>query len=97
MGSVLNFMVLVVLTVVLVWVVVFGGVGALLAGSRGGSYGLGFAWGALLGPIGWVVILYITRGGEHSGRAIPGALNPTLDEAERYDLDSGFGEDLDLG
>ena len=40
----------------------FGAIGALLARSRGWPPGLGFAWGALLGPIGVIIILAATRG-----------------------------------
>lgn len=43
------------------WVVIFGGVGALLSSTREGSWALGLALGIFLGPIGWGVTLYQTR------------------------------------
>jgi len=56
MASILGTLLSVLLLIVLVGVVIFGGIGALLARQRGGSAGIGFGWGALLGPIGWIVI-----------------------------------------
>jgi hypothetical protein len=46
---------------VFVWIAIFGGLGALLSRSRGGSAVSGLAWGVLLGPIGWAVICVRTR------------------------------------
>lgn len=46
---------------VVAWVAIFGGVGALLARSRGGSAVAGLAWGVLLGPVGWIAIWWTTR------------------------------------
>jgi hypothetical protein len=45
------------------WVIVFGGIGSLLSTSRGGTKLVGFLWGTLAGPIGWLAILWTTRGG----------------------------------
>ena len=45
----------------LAWVAIFGGVGALLAASRGSSAAAGLAWGVLLGPLGWLAIWWTTR------------------------------------
>jgi hypothetical protein len=50
-----------VLLFAVVWLVLFGGFGAALARSRGSSTGHGFAWGAALGPIGWMAIWWRTR------------------------------------
>lgn len=47
---------------VVVWLAIFGGIGLLLARSRGGSPVSGLAWGAILGPIGWIAIVLTTRG-----------------------------------
>src|SRR3712207_4747604 len=47
---------------VIVWVAIFGGLGALLARARGGSAVSGLTLGATLGPLGWVIVLWRTRG-----------------------------------
>jgi hypothetical protein len=57
MSTALSIAAAVLLLFVAVWVAVFGGVGALLAPRRGRSAVNGFLWGALLGPIGWAVVL----------------------------------------
>jgi hypothetical protein len=46
---------------VLVWVLIFGGIGALLSRAREGSAMSGFVLGTVLGPIGWGVVLWRTR------------------------------------
>lgn len=61
MHTVVNVLLGILGLIVVVWVVIFGGVGALLARARRGSAAAGFAWGALLGPIGWAAILWTTR------------------------------------
>lgn len=60
--------------VVLVWAAIFGGLGAVLAASRGGKKGEGFLWGVFLGPVGWLITMVRTRGGARpfSGRTTPG-------------------------
>lgn len=57
MSTALGVLATILLLFVGVWVFVFGGVGALLAPRRGRTRMNGFFWGALLGPIGWAVIL----------------------------------------
>lgn len=47
--------------VALCWCAFWGGVGYLLATQRGASGGRGLAWGALLGPVGLLVIVWFTR------------------------------------
>lgn len=69
----------VLLLFVLVWILVFGGIGALLARSRGGSWATGLAWGAFLGPFGWAIVAVTTRG----GRVIDAAA-VFGDESDRY-------------
>src|SRR4051794_4178199 len=44
------------------WIAIFGGVGARLAAVRRGSSLFGFLAGALLGPVGWRVVIVRTRG-----------------------------------
>jgi hypothetical protein len=61
MHTVLNVVLGVVVLIVLAWVAIMGGVGLLLSRARGGSMAAGFAWGTLLGPIGWIVIWFTTR------------------------------------
>jgi hypothetical protein len=59
--SVLGVLVGVLLLVVLTWIAIFGGIGALLSRVRGGTAPAGLAWGTGLGPIGWLAILWTTR------------------------------------
>lgn len=59
--TVLGAFVSILLLVVITWVAIFGGIGALLSRSRGGTVPAGLAWGSGLGPIGWVAILLTTR------------------------------------
>lgn len=61
MQTVLGVFVSIVLLIVLAWVAIFGGIGALLSRSRGGSVPAGLAWGTILGPIGWCAVLWTTR------------------------------------
>jgi len=58
---IVNVLIGIVVLIVAVWIAIFGGVGALLARARGGSGMAGLTWGMLLGPIGWLVIYWITR------------------------------------
>ncbi len=51
-----------VLFIAFFWVAVFGGLGALIARQRGGSWLTGFLLSASpLGPAGWVVTWVVTR------------------------------------
>ena len=59
--GILNVVIGIIVLIVAVWIAIFGGIGALLARSRGGSGTVGLAWGALLGPIGWLIVLWVTR------------------------------------
>jgi len=61
MDTVIDVITKILVVVVLGWVLIFGGLGAVLAKQRGGSSVLGGAWGALLGPIGWIVVYFTTR------------------------------------
>lgn len=47
--------------VFLTWVVIFGGLGLLLARSRGGNPVIGLVLGVLAGPIGWGIVMFLTR------------------------------------
>jgi hypothetical protein len=60
-GAVVDVVVSVVALFVIVWVAIFGGLGAVLAWARDGSPGAGLVWGAMLGPIGWAIVLWRTR------------------------------------
>jgi len=75
---------------VAVWLAVFGGVGALLAPRRGRTRTSGFLWGALLGPIGWIVLLIrpssFTR---ELGRPVTGVL-PAPTAPTSHDSDVGY-------
>jgi hypothetical protein len=62
--TILGVFVGVLLLVVLAWMAIFGGVGAVLSRSRGGSVPAGLAWGAVLGPFGWLAVLWVTRAPE---------------------------------
>ena len=61
MGTIFGAVISILLLIVVVWVSIFGGIGALFARSRGGSAPMGLAWGTALGPIGWLVIAWVTR------------------------------------
>lgn len=61
MDALVGIFVSIVLLIVMTWVAIFGGIGALLSHSRGGSAQAGLAWGAGLGPVGWLTILWTTR------------------------------------
>lgn len=61
METVIGAFVSIVVLIVITWIAIFGGIGALLARSRGGSVPAGLAWGSGLGPVGWLVILWTTR------------------------------------
>jgi len=54
------------------WSVVFIVVGGLLGWWRG-SWQRGVVWAAVLGPIGWVVILLKRRGASHAPPSLPPA------------------------
>jgi hypothetical protein len=51
----------VIVMIILTWVAIFGGIGAVISSSSGKSPVLGFALGALFGPIGWLVTWLICR------------------------------------
>jgi hypothetical protein len=61
MGAVIEIVLSIIGLFVIVWVAIFGGLGALLSRTRGGAAGAGFVWGAVLGPIGWAIVLWRTR------------------------------------
>jgi len=59
--TVLGAFVSILLLIVMSWIAIFGGIGALLSRSRGGTVPAGLAWGSGLGPFGWVAIYMTTR------------------------------------
>ena len=61
METVVGAFVGVMLLIVITWIAIFGGIGALLSRSREGTVLAGLVWGACLGPFGWAAILYLTR------------------------------------
>jgi hypothetical protein len=71
MGAVVDVVVSIIALFVVAWVVIFGGLGAVLSRTRGGSAGAGLICGAVLGPIGWGIVLWRTRAStrEISGEA----------------------------
>jgi hypothetical protein len=62
MNDVLNFLVGLAVLIFLAYVLIFGGIGALVSRHRGGSATVGFIVG-LLPIIGWFVVLFLTRAG----------------------------------
>jgi TRAP-type C4-dicarboxylate transport system permease small subunit len=60
-GIATNLLIGIGLLYVLVWFLIFGGVGAILSSSRDGSPLSGIGWGVLIGPVGWAVICARTR------------------------------------
>jgi len=83
MGTIMGTLISVVLLIVAVWVAIFGGVGALLARSRGGSGPMGLAWGTALGPVGWLVIAWVTRADGPEGLAPADSSSPPVAEIGR--------------
>jgi hypothetical protein len=61
LASVVGAALVVTVMIILTWVVIFGGVGVAIARSSGGSAVLGFALGAVLGPIGWLITWLVAR------------------------------------
>ena len=93
MSTALSILAVVLLLIVGVWLAVFGGIGALLAPRRGRTAVNGFLLGALLGPIGWAVVLLRPRAvirGRNRQSGVGGAdvdavsISPT-----RADIDGG--------
>lgn len=76
--TVLGIFISVLLLIVVAWIAIFGGIGSLLSHSRGGSASAGVAWGTVLGPVGWLVILWTTRGGATglNEEAVPASYAP---------------------
>lgn len=60
MSDALNFLLGFLALVFLAWVLIFGGIGALIARSRRGSATMGFVVG-LIPLLGWPLILWLTR------------------------------------
>lgn len=61
--TVLNLVLSIFLLIIVTWMVIFGAIGGLLARARGGTVAAGVAWGVVLGPVGWLAIVWSTRGG----------------------------------
>lgn len=90
MSTALSILAVVLLLIVGIWLAVFGGIGALLAPRRGRTRVNGFLWGALLGPIGWIVVLI--RPGSIR-RALPRPRTAELPETatpNSHDSDVGY-------
>jgi hypothetical protein len=63
--------------ILLLWVVIGGGVGALI-GSQRGRGGTGFLLGLVLGVIGWVIILLIAPAAGHQASQLVVAARPVI-------------------
>jgi hypothetical protein len=61
MDTVLDVALGVFVLVVLTWVLIMGGIGALLSRSRGGGIVSGLALGVVGGPFGWAYVAWRTR------------------------------------
>lgn len=72
--TVLNVVFSIFLLIISTWIAIFGGVGGLLARARGGTLAVGIAWGVVLGPIGWLIVVWATRGDSRELRRPPAAV-----------------------
>jgi hypothetical protein len=77
--TVLNVVFSIFLLIVITWICIFGGVGGLLARARGGSVAAGIAWGVILGPFGWLGIVWTTRASAGEARRAVAAAAPDTD------------------
>lgn len=89
-NTLLGFLVLVVAT----WIAIFGATGALLARARDGSPWEGFAWGALLGPLGWLAVYLSTRRSRRIGSVTVGDGGDGVAEREATLRGTGSSPDL---
>jgi hypothetical protein len=71
------------LLILLLWVGIGGGVGALI-GSQRGRGGTGFLLGLVLGVIGWVIILLIAPAAGHQASQLVVATRPLIGGGEMY-------------
>lgn len=92
MGSIAEVLLLLVVVSVAFW----GGLGAAVSSERGGGWRRGLLWGAVLGPWGIGVVLWLTRRSRRSGlrtRTID-----VIDLTDRpVDASGGGAPDLDWG
>lgn len=73
MSAAVEILVQILLLLVVVWIALMGGFGAMLARARGGSTLEGFTWGVLLGPVGWGAVVFRTRARSGGPRRMTGA------------------------
>jgi hypothetical protein len=83
-ASVVGVALLIVVMIILTWVAIFGGVGAAIASSYGKSPVIGFAFGSLLGPLGWLFTWF-------SGRRNGYRAQPDFIRNSAGDLDAPIG------
>ena len=57
MKTLLSVLAIVVALLVVAWVAIFGGLGALIGSRRGRTSGRGFLIGTFFGPFGWIYLL----------------------------------------
>jgi hypothetical protein len=62
---------------VIFWAIICGGIGGLIGASRN-NVGSGVFWGAVLGPIGWIIVLFLDQRAK-----CPACQNPIPDKALR--------------
>lgn len=86
LANVVSAALVVIVMVILTWVVIFGGVGIAIASSNGRSAVLGFSLGAILGPIGWLLIWLIAR--QAASGELSDLLGPEADQAELSTVES---------
>lgn len=83
--TVLNLVFGIFLLFVVTWMAIFGGVGGLLARARGGAVAAGIAWGIVLGPFGWLGIVWTTRRSAREVRLSDLAAEPELASGASWD------------
>ena len=95
MSTFLHVVLWLIVAAITLWALIFGGIGVAIARVCGKSLWSGFGWGFCLGPIGWLVLLFVRprdRFSTISGYATP----PGRADREEGDISAlATSEDVD--